>query len=87
MHDKLPNVIAAAVGGMHAWGIAQRFEGHENRETLPVLRAGHSAVLIWPFTTDRYPNARFTARFTDDAGLRWQIDNDLHLEKRASCDW
>ena len=22
-----------------------------------------------------------TARFTDDAGLHWQVDPDLHLEK------
>jgi hypothetical protein len=26
-------------------------------------------------------NARLAVRFTDDAGLHWQIDQDLHLEQ------
>jgi hypothetical protein len=26
-------------------------------------------------------------RFTDDAGLHWEIDNDLHLKKLDSRDW
>lgn len=28
-----------------------------------------------------------TARLTDDAGLDWQIDHDLHLAKLDSRDW
>ena len=27
-----------------------------------------------------------TVRFTDDAGLNWQVDDDLHLEQRANRD-
>jgi hypothetical protein len=36
--------------------------------------------------TDIAPDATMTARFTDDAGLHWQIDHDLHLEKLDSRD-
>jgi hypothetical protein len=29
-----------------------------------------------------------TARFTDDAGLHWQVDPDLHVEKLPDrSDW
>jgi hypothetical protein len=28
-----------------------------------------------------------TLRFTGDAGLHWQIDHDLHLEKLDNRDW
>jgi hypothetical protein len=31
--------------------------------------------------------ARMKVRFTDDAGLHWEIDPDLHLEKLAKRDW
>jgi hypothetical protein len=35
-----------------------------------------------------HPKAQFTARLTGDAGLHWQIDPDLHLEKLPSRgDW
>lgn len=34
----------------------------------------------------RYPQARMIARFTDDAGLHWQIKHDLHLEPLADRD-
>jgi len=27
------------------------------------------------------------ARFTDDAGLHWQIDQDLHLERLSEREW
>jgi hypothetical protein len=35
--------------------------------------AGHQGIL--------------TLRFTDDAGLHWQIDHHLHLEQLAKRDW
>jgi hypothetical protein len=30
---------------------------------------------------------RFLVRFTDDAGSRWQLDNDMHLEPPPDRDW
>jgi len=27
------------------------------------------------------------ARFTDDAGLHWQLDDDLHLKQLPGRDW
>jgi hypothetical protein len=34
----------------------------------------------------QYPDAWLTARFTDDAGLHWQIGHDLDLKKLANRD-
>jgi len=33
------------------------------------------------------PDGRVIARFTDDAGLHWQIDQDLHLERLSEREW
>lgn len=54
---------------------------------MPVLRSFHKAGFVWGFTLARYPEIVPTARFTDDAGLHWQINADLHLEKLAERDW
>jgi hypothetical protein len=63
------------------------FVAGQRSSSLTVVRAGHTAAFIWPFTIARYPNPQFTTRFTDDAGLHWQIDNDLHLKKLDNRDW
>jgi hypothetical protein len=34
-----------------------------------------------------FPDATVVARFTDDAGLHWQINHDLHLERLADRGW
>jgi hypothetical protein len=36
--------------------------------------------------TEEHPKAQVTARLTDDAGLHWQVDPDLHLEKLGDRD-
>jgi hypothetical protein len=56
--------------------------------TVRVLRAGAKAGLAFPFVASDYPDARVTARFTDDAGLHWEIRPDLHLGKLTNrSDW
>ena len=55
--------------------------------TMPVLRAGYKAAFAWGFTAAQYPNLLVWVRFTDDAGLRWEISTDLHLEKLTGRDW
>jgi hypothetical protein len=44
-----------------------------------VLRAGGQAGFLMPEPPG--PGQRALVRFTDDAGLRWQLDNELHLER------
>jgi hypothetical protein len=48
---------------------------------IPLIRASEEASFVFDADTEEYPKARVTARFTDDAGLHWQVDPDLHLEK------
>jgi hypothetical protein len=55
---------------------------------IPLVRAGEEASFVFEAGTEEYPKARVTARFTDDAGLHWQVDPDLHLEKLPDrSDW
>jgi hypothetical protein len=57
------------------------------RPDIPLIKAGSTGVLIFPVGAKANPNVWFTVRFTDDAGLHWQIDHDLHLEKLDNRDW
>lgn len=55
---------------------------------VPLIRAGTKGGFIWSFADS--PGSKwlqFWVRFTDDAGLHWEIDNLLHLEKLAQRDW
>ena len=54
---------------------------------IPLIPAGEAASFIFDMEEKQYPKARMTARFTDDAGLHWQIYPDLHLEKLNDRDW
>jgi hypothetical protein len=47
-----------------------------------VLRSGGYAGFLMPEPPDS--GQRAIVRFTDDAGLRWQLDNELHLERLTS---
>jgi hypothetical protein len=53
---------------------------------LDFVRAGTAAIFVFPFDVNKLPEARMIARFTDDGGLHWQLDTDLHLGKLASRD-
>jgi hypothetical protein len=57
------------------------------RPAVPLIRAGDMGALVFPVGARKNPDARITVRFTDDAGLHWQIDHDLHLEKLDNRDW
>jgi hypothetical protein len=58
------------------------------RPDIPLIRSGHTGALIFPIGFSLSEDARMTIRFTDDAGLHWQIDHDLHLEKLDNrADW
>jgi hypothetical protein len=53
---------------------AQAFVPTERSSTMPVQRAGQTAAFVWGFTAALYPRLISWVRFTDDAGLHWQID-------------
>ena len=56
--------------------------------TVPVIKAGARGGFIWLSVEGSDANFfRFWVRFTDDAGLDWEIDTNLHLEKLAQRDW
>jgi hypothetical protein len=76
--------LAAKVGEMVDWGLSHAperrgtFVGHDG-SLVELIRAG--ATFSFVFGAGEYPDARASARFTDDAGLSWQIDHNLHLER------
>lgn len=53
---------------------------------VPLIRPGSQYGFLLSFDLEAHPGARLAARFTDDAGLHWQIDQDLHLEKLDNRD-
>ncbi len=60
----------------------------EGKPTIPMIKPGTRGGFIWTLGPERYPEAvRFYVRFTDDAGLHWEISSGLHLEKLAERDW
>lgn len=87
-HEKLAEVygeIMTVALGSNA--TAERFVPQARASTMPVLRAGHTAGFVWGFAAAQYPRLLSWVRFTDDAGLYWEITTDLHLEKLARRDW
>lgn len=53
---------------------------------VEVIRAGGTAGFTLPLPALSYSLAFYSVRFTDDAGLHWQIDPDMHLEKLPNRD-
>jgi hypothetical protein len=47
-----------------------------------VLRVGDAWGFLFSIKVNEYTFAEFTAHFTDDAGLRWMIDHNLHLKAK-----
>lgn len=60
---------------------------HAAAADMAVLRAGLTCGFSFAYPAREYPEARHVARFTDDAGLHWQIDQELHLERLDERDW
>jgi hypothetical protein len=60
-------------------------ENHTGRAEL--IRSETRRDFVFPFITKDVPDATFTARFTDDADLHWEIDDDLRLQKLPHRDW
>ena len=56
------------------------------RPDIPLILAGETGAFLFPVGVRLNRDARTAVRFTDDAGLHWQIDHDLHLEKLDNRD-
>lgn len=53
---------------------------------IQLLKAGETAEFVFIYDVATYQGI-LTLRFTDDAGLCWQVDNDLHLQQFGQRDW
>jgi hypothetical protein len=62
-------------------------QSKDGKATITLLRAEHRAVFAFPHPTREFPDARVVTRFTDDAGLYWQIGHDMHLARLNKRDW
>lgn len=65
--------------------VMRRFTDQAEDDKIRLVRAGQIFGFVFPVDTNR--QAILTLRFTDDAGLYWQVDDDLHLEPLDSRDW
>jgi hypothetical protein len=54
---------------------------------VPLIRAGSKFGFKTSVSVKDHGNARMMVRFTDDAGLHWEVDPDLHLAKMDSRSW
>jgi hypothetical protein len=57
--------------------------GHHAR----IIRSGQTCGFAFNCEPATAPDAQVIARFTDDAGIHWQISPDLHLEDLDQRDW
>jgi hypothetical protein len=83
---------AQAVGELIDVGIASAasaltFQDPKLGDRVPLIRAGDRFGFKTSIPVADNAVARMKVRFTDDAGLHWEIDPDLHLAKLASRDW
>jgi hypothetical protein len=74
--------MATAQGG-------RGFRDHSAEDNkVAIIRIGHSYGFAFGVGVDEHPMAQVIARFTDDIGLHWQLDQDLHLKKLGNrSDW
>jgi len=54
---------------------------------VPLIRAGSRFGFKTTVPVKDHEVARMMVRFTDDAGLHWEVDPDLHLAKLDSRNW
>jgi hypothetical protein len=63
------------------------FIGARLGDRVALIRGGQTFGFQSSIPVADHQLARMITRFTDDAGIHWQIDADLHLEKLASRNW
>jgi hypothetical protein len=53
---------------------------------VTLIRAGDRFGFLLRFDLEAHADVRLAVRFTDDTGLHWQIDQDLHLQQLSNRD-
>jgi hypothetical protein len=74
-----PNSPTAA--NLDGYTLVDRVEDTKIR----LLKAGDVVEFVFVYDVASHQGI-FTLRFTDDAGLHWQVDDDLHLQQLADRD-
>jgi hypothetical protein len=88
-----PAQAADSYGQLVDWApggeVLQRVVVHgEEGSCLPLLRPGLIFAFTFGIGRADCPDATAVARFTDDAGLHWELGHDLHLVKiEDRSDW
>lgn len=62
----------------------------DQSDVIPVqlMRRSTNLEFIVPWAAEAHPNATYRLRFTDDAGLHWELTDDMHLTRIADrADW
>jgi hypothetical protein len=73
--------------GMGSNANALVFKAPKLGDRVPLIRAGESFGFKTSIPAADHGAARMKIRFTDDAGMHWDVDPDLHLEKLDARDW
>lgn len=81
--EMYPAAIPASMAPPESW----TFRSGKPGDRLESLRPGGRGAFICGFPVTPSPDGRLHVRFTDDAGLHWQLDQDHHLERLTERDW
>lgn len=65
---------------------ALQFNYFADGDRFDLIRAGTSGGFAFPREVEDHRKAAVTARFTDDAGLHWEVDHDLSLARLDNRD-
>jgi hypothetical protein len=74
------------VGRLGDGSSANRVVRQSQAKSIIVQPAERGCAFMFTAKRADCPGARVTARFTDAAGLHWQIGPDLHLEQLDNRD-
>jgi hypothetical protein len=51
------------------------------QQQVSLIRISRAYGFVFSVSADGHPTAQVLARFTDDIGFHWELDQDLHLKK------
>lgn len=81
--EMYPSAIPTSEAPPDPWTYRGGIPGDRLESLRPSGRAGFECG--FPHTA--WPDGRLFVRFTDDAGLHWQLDQEHHLERLNERDW
>src|SRR5262249_54570242 len=74
---------------LSGWGPAADVSVDEAAGKFLIMRSGKQigANFEVPDVTLSSPPAKYLVRFTDDAQVRWELDDDMHIRRAPDNDW